>query len=66
MLIKHCNLQNSLLSSSYKEFIIKKNFLSRHLCFDEFKSVKKSKGKMSFLFLDADTGKVIDVLEYRR
>ena len=52
--------------NTYKDFIVKKNYLPGHLCFDEFKSVKKSKGHMSFIFMDADTGNVIDVLEDRK
>lgn len=57
---------NKLLQKTYKDFIVCKNYLPKHLCFDEFKSVKKSKGHMSFLFLDAENGSVIDVLEDRR
>ena len=57
---------NKLLQKTYKDFIVRKNYLPRHLSFDEFKSVKKSKGHMSFLFLDAEKGSVIDVLEDRR
>lgn len=57
---------NRLLQDTYKDFIVRKNYLPRHLCFDEFKSVRKSIGHMSFLFLDAEKGSVIDVLEDRR
>ena len=57
---------NRLLQNTYHDLIIRKNFLPRHLCFDEFKSVRKSSGHMSFLFLDAEKGSVIDVLEDRR
>ena len=57
---------NKLLQKTYKDFIVRKNYLPRHLCFDEFKSVRKSKGHMSFLFMDAEKGSVIDVLEDRR
>jgi len=42
------------------------NYLPEHLCFDEFKSVKSSKGAMSFLFCDADKGQIIDIVEDRR
>ena len=57
---------NSILCGLYEKVIIKKNYLPKNICFDEFKSVKNSKGKMSFIFLDAETGDVIDVLEDRR
>lgn len=57
---------NRILMNTYKDFVVKKNYLPRHLCFDEFKSVKKSKGHMSFIFMNADTGDVIDVLEDRK
>ena len=42
------------------------NFLPKHLCFDEFKSTKDVKASMSFIYCDADTHKVIDVLENRQ
>lgn len=56
---------NALLFRVYKDFVIKKNFLPKHLCFDEFRSVKNSKGHMSFMFLDADNHRVVDILEDR-
>jgi transposase len=56
----------NLLMSLYDDFIVQKNYLPKHLCFDEFKSVKKTKGKMSFLVIDAETGDIINVLEDRR
>ena len=60
------NVSHGTVNSILTNFIVRKNYLPKHLCFDEFKSVKKSKGHMSFLFLDADKGSVIDVLEDRR
>ena len=56
---------NSLLLKTYSGFLIRKNYLPRHLCFDEFRSVKSVRGKMSFLIIDAQTGSVIDLLEDR-
>lgn len=40
--------------------------LPRHIAMDEFKSVKNSEGSMSFLFIDADTHNVIDIVENRQ
>lgn len=40
--------------------------LPTHLCFDEFKSTKSIQGKMSFIFCEAITHQVIDVVEDRR
>ena len=42
------------------------NFLPKHLSFDEFKSTKDARGSMSFIYCDADTHKVIDVVENRQ
>ncbi|MDM8214553.1 transposase, partial [Enterococcus hirae] len=36
------------------------------LCVDEFRSVRSCAGKMSFIFLDGQTQKIIEVLENRR
>jgi transposase len=42
------------------------DYLPEHLSFDEFKSVKNSAGAMSFIYTDALTGDIIDILEDRR
>ncbi|MGX6979179.1 ISL3 family transposase, partial [Vagococcus elongatus] len=39
--------------------------LPKNLCFDEFKSVKHVTNKMSFIFCDAATRKIIDILPNR-
>jgi len=57
---------NALLLKTYSSIIIRRSHLPRHLCFDEFRSVKGVCGKMSFLILDAETGAVIDLLQDRR
>ncbi|WP_022818988.1 transposase [Fusobacterium russii] len=36
------------------------------LCFDEFKSTKDADGAMSFIYCDAETSKVIDIIEDRK
>jgi len=41
-------------------------YLPSVLCFDEFKSMKSCSGKMSFVFMDGNTNKLIGVLENRR
>ncbi|SNV76718.1 ISL3 family transposase [Staphylococcus simiae] len=40
--------------------------LPKHLMMDEFKSVKNVSGHMSFIFADAETHQIIDVVEDRR
>ena len=42
------------------------NTLPEHLCFDEFKSTRSVKGAMSFIYCDAITHQVVDVVEDRR
>ena len=41
-------------------------YLPQHLSIDEFKSVKNGSGAMSFLFLDAQNHRLIEVVEDRR
>jgi len=55
-----------IIDDYYIYYRPKKNYLPRHLCFDEFKSVKEASGSMSFLFCDAETGMLIDIVENRR
>ncbi|WP_278319704.1 transposase [Garciella nitratireducens] len=40
--------------------------LPKHLCFDEFKSVKSAAGSMSFLFCDSTSRNIVDIVEDRR
>ncbi|WP_222837119.1 transposase [Ureibacillus thermophilus] len=42
------------------------HYLPKHLCFDEFKSVKSAAGAMSFIFCDSETGEIVDIVEDRR
>jgi len=57
---------NRIIDSFYSHYKPKYNYLPRHLCFDEFKSVKSAAGAMSFIFCDSDTGKIVDIVEDRR
>lgn len=57
---------NNWLHNLNKDFIVTKNYLPPHLSMDEFKSVKSSSASMSFVFLDASSGKTIDIVEDRR
>ena len=43
-----------------------RNYLPPHLLFDEFKSTKDAKGAMSFLYVNADTNTIEDVVESRQ
>lgn len=42
------------------------SYLPEHLSFDEFKSTKDAQGAMSFIYLDSDNYKVIDIVENRQ
>lgn len=42
------------------------NYLPEVLCFDEFKSTKDINGAMSFIYCDANTSKIIDIVEDRK
>lgn len=57
---------NRVINSFYEIQKPNYNYLPKHLCFDEFKSVKSALGAMSFVFCDADNGKIIDIVEDRR
>lgn len=55
-----------VIDSFYEYFKPNFNYLPQHLCFDEFKSVKSAAGAMSFIFCEAESGKIIDIVEDRR
>lgn len=69
-LAKKHNVSHSTVSriidNAYNSYKPIKNYLPHSLNFDEFKSVKEASGAMSFLFVNADTGEVIDIVENRR
>ncbi len=54
------------IDNCFTEFIPKNNILPSHLMFDEFKSTKDAKGFMSFIFADAKTHRIIDIVENRQ
>lgn len=57
---------NRLVNSFYEHHKPNYHHLPKHLCFDEFKSVKSTAGAMSFIFCDGENGKILDILEDRR
>ena len=57
---------NRIIHSFYEAQTLNFNYLPENLCFDEFKSVKSAEGHMSFIFCDADTKQIIDIIEDRR
>ena len=63
--VSHCTV-NRIIDDFYAYHNPKRNYLPRHLCFDEFKSVKAASGAMSFIFCEATTGQVVDIVEDRR
>ena len=63
--ISHGTLNNFLISLSDK-FIVSKDTLPEHLLFDEFKSVKSCDASMSFIYMDAQTHQVVDIVYNRQ
>lgn len=57
---------NRIIDNAYEAYKVKKNYLPRNLCFDEFKSVKATSGAMSFIFVNADTSEIVDIVEDRK
>lgn len=55
-----------IIDSFYEYYKPNFNYLPKHLCFDEFKSVKSAAGAMSFIFCESESGKIIDIVEDRR
>lgn len=60
------NTVNRIVNSFYRYHLPNFNYLPKKLCFDEFKSVKECSGAMSFIFCDAESHKIIDIVEDRR
>lgn len=63
--VSHCTV-NRIIDSFYAYHKPNITYLPAHLCFDEFKSVKSAAGAMSFIFCDAQSGQIIDIVEDRR
>lgn len=57
---------NNRLTVINSKFKINYNYLPENLLFDEFRSVKSVLHKMSFIYMDALTGKVLDIVQNRR
>lgn len=57
---------NTWVGKLSNRFRVNKRSLPKHLCFDEFKSVKSVSAAMSFIFSDAQTHQVLDILQDRR
>ena len=60
------NTVERIIDSYYNGQKLYKHFLPNVLSFDEFKSVKSAKGKMSFHLCDGVSGKTIDIVEDRK
>lgn len=55
-----------IIDNAFPEFSLNRNYLPKHLLFDEFKSTKDSDGAMSFIFCDAEKHEIIDIVENRQ
>ena len=60
------NTVERVMDSYYDGVKLYKNHLPKVLSFDEFKSVKDADGKMSFIMVNGENGKVIDVIQDRK
>ena len=60
------NTVERIMDSYYDGVKLYKNNLPKVLSFDEFKSVKGANGKMSFIMVNGENGKVIDVIQDRK
>ena len=56
---------NQWLTSINGDFKINYNYLPENLSFDEFRSVKSVKGKMSFIYMNSENGEVLDIVPDR-
>ncbi len=70
LIAKHLNVSSHTILRQLKQIgeTMTRNYhsLPEHLSMDEFKSVKNVDAAMSFLFIDAQTHEVIDVIENRQ
>lgn len=55
-----------ILKDCAKEFKPNFNYLPSVLCFDEFKAMRSTEGKMCFIYMNGQTRKTMGVLESRR
>lgn len=60
------NTVNRVINSFFDSFKVNYNYLPEVLCFDEFKSTKDATGAMSFIYCDALTHNIIDIVENRQ
>ena len=60
------NTVNRVINSFFESYKANYNYLPKVLCFDEFKSTKDAAGSMSFIFCDAISHNIIDILENRQ
>ena len=60
------NTVERVMDSYYDGVKLYKHHLPKVLSFDEFKSVKGADGKMSFIMVNGENGKVIDVIQDRK
>lgn len=63
--VSHCTVSR-IIDQAFHTYRPSFDWLPDNLCFDEFKSVKAASGAMSFIFCDADTGAILDIVEDRR
>ncbi len=60
------NTVSRVIFSQYGSLKTNYNHLPETLCFDEFKSTKDAKGSMSFVYMDYEDSRIIDIVEDRR
>lgn len=60
------NTVSRIVDSAFSTFYPHYNALPKHMAFDEFKSTKNCIGKMSFIYMDAQTHEILDIVENRQ
>lgn len=60
------NTVNRIINSSFTQHKVNTKYLPEAMCFDEFKSTKDAAGAMSFIYCDAETHEIIDIVENRQ
>ncbi|MDY2573555.1 MAG: transposase [Fusobacterium necrophorum] len=65
-IVKKYESISRILKQGYFSYEISKKALPKVLRFDEFKSTKDSDGALSFLFMNGETHKILDIVENRK
>lgn len=57
---------SKMIDAHFIKYHARYDFLPEHLSMDEFKSTRDAEGSMSYIYIDGETHKIIDILENRQ